>query len=89
MEIQVLPKVVVYDTSTENEPRSEADILAQVRPLLVMYNHQVSAQSLISWQRKTQKCEKTGFGNLEFQLEIAPAPSRIAEGGGYGHGSAV
>jgi hypothetical protein len=43
-----------------------------------MNNHKVSAQSLIFWLRKTPKCEKSEFGEAKVQLEIAPAPERIA-----------
>jgi hypothetical protein len=48
-----------------------------------MNNHKVSAQSLISWLRKTQKCEKSDFGNVKVELEIAPAPERTTGGGWY------
>jgi hypothetical protein len=54
-----------------------------------MNSHKVSAQSLISWQRKTKKCEKTEFENLKAQLEISLAPYRIAGKGRYGYGSRV
>jgi hypothetical protein len=42
-----------------------------------MNNNRVSAQSLISWLRKTQKCEKSDLGEVKVQLEIAPVPERI------------
>jgi hypothetical protein len=54
-----------------------------------MNNHKVSAQSLISWQRKTEKCEKSEFENLKVQLEIAPASAGTAGRRGCGYGSRV
>jgi hypothetical protein len=73
----------------ENEVCSEADILVQVPKLLVMHNDTVTAQSLISWQRKTQKCEKWDFEKVKDQLEIAPTPERmtVREWHGYGLGA--
>jgi hypothetical protein len=43
-----------------------------------MNNHKVAAQSLICWLRKTSKCEKSDFGEVKVQLEIAPTPDSIA-----------
>jgi hypothetical protein len=77
-----MPKIV----PTGNEMRSEADILVQVPKLSVMDNDKVSAQSLISWLRKTRKCEKSDFGELKVQLEVTPAPERIAGKWWYGYG---
>jgi hypothetical protein len=54
-----------------------------------MNNHKVPAQSLISWLRKTQKCEKSDFEKLKVQLEIAQALERIAGRRGYGYGLRV
>jgi hypothetical protein len=52
-----------------------------------MKDYKVSAQSLISWQRKTEKCEKLECGKMKFQLEISPASERVAGRGGYGYSS--
>jgi hypothetical protein len=54
-----------------------------------MNNHKVSAQSLIPWQRQTQKCAKSDFGNVKAQLEIALAPARIDGREWYGYGLRV
>jgi hypothetical protein len=52
-----------------------------------MNNHQVTAQPLISWLRKTPKCEKSDFGKVKARLKMTPAPERIAENGWYGYSS--
>jgi hypothetical protein len=49
-----------------------------------MNNHKVSAQTLISWQRKTEKCEKPDFLKLEVHLDIAQAPEGMAQRESYG-----
>jgi hypothetical protein len=54
-----------------------------------MNNHKVPAQSLISWLRQTQKCVKLDCGKVKAQLEIAPAPERMAGRGWYGYTSRV
>ena len=51
---------------TKNAARPEADNLAQAGTTLVLCNHKVSAQSLISWQRKTEKCKNRNFGKRKF-----------------------
>jgi hypothetical protein len=43
-----------------------------------MNNTKVSAQSLISWLRKTEKCEELKFGKVKARLGIAPSPEQIA-----------
>jgi hypothetical protein len=73
----------------ENEMRFEADILVQALKLLVLHGHRVSAQSLICWLRKTPKCEKSDFGEVKVQLEIALTPGRIAARGRYQYSSRV
>jgi hypothetical protein len=54
-----------------------------------MNNHKVPAQSLISWQRNTQKCEKSDSGKVKARLEKAPTPERIAGRGCYEYSSRV
>jgi hypothetical protein len=54
-----------------------------------MNNHKVPAQSLICWLRQTQKCEKSDFGEVKVQLEMALTPDTVKGTGCYGHVSGV
>jgi hypothetical protein len=52
-----------------------------------MKDYKVSAQSLISWLRKSKKSEKVDFEILRFQLEPVPASERTVGQGLYGYSS--